>query len=91
MIYPYSNFLDEIKDIYKQYIYTYFYGDNHDPNFDPDTFLIKEEILNDYKETIEKYEYTNFAGIVKEFMEWLKENNNLLDDTIREKLDSRLN
>ena len=90
MVYPYSNFLNEVKDIYEQYIYTYFYGDNHNPNFDPDTFIIKEDILNEYEETIEKYEYTNFAEIVKEFVDWLKENDNLLDDEIREKLDNRL-
>ena len=90
MIYPYSNFLDEINDIYEQYIYTYFYGDNHEPNFNPDTFLIKEEFLSEYRETIEKYEYTTFAGIVKDFVEWLEENKGFINESIRKKLDDRL-
>lgn len=91
MVYPHSDYLTQINEIYEQYVYTFFYGDNHNPNFDIKSFLIKDDILKEYKKTIEKYEYTNFAEIVGEFIEWLEENNNLLDDGIREKLNKRLN
>ncbi|HAE91925.1 MAG TPA: hypothetical protein DCG60_04670 [Tissierella sp.] len=91
MVYPYSNLLPKVDEIYKWYIYTYFYGDNHNPNFDENTFIMKENIVKEFEKTIEKYEYTNFGDIVREFMANLKENNNIINDTIREKLNDRLN
>lgn len=91
MIYPYSDFLNKVRDIYEQYLYSYFYGDNHNPNFDIDTLIIKADILKEYEKTIEQYEYTNFANIVKEFMESLKENNNVVNDKVRQKLNDILN
>ena len=91
IIYPYSNLLPKVNEIYKWYVYTYFYGDNHVPNFDENTFVMKEEILEDFEKTIEKYQYTNFADIIKDFIDNLKQNNNIINDDIREKLNERLN
>lgn len=91
IIYPYSNLLPKVNEIYKWYVYTYFYGDNHVPNFDENTFVMKEEILEDFENTIEKYQYTNFADIIKDFIDNLKQNNNIINDDIREKLNERLN
>ena len=91
MVYPYSNLLPRVKEIYEWYIYTYFYGDSHDPNFQYDSFLMKDEILQEYENTIAKYEYTTFADIIRDFMGWLKENGNIINDDIREKLNERLN
>lgn len=90
MVYPHSSFLAEINDIYLNYVFVYFYGDNHNPNFDPNSLIIKEDILKEYEETIEKYKYTNFAELVEEFMELLKANNNLVNDELRETLNDRL-
>ncbi len=91
MIYPYSDLLPKINELYKWYIYTYFYGDNHDPNFDENTFVMKDEVLKQFEETINKYEYTTFADIVRDLINNLKENNNIVNDKIREKLNDRLN
>lgn len=90
MIYPYSDLLPDIKNIYNSYIYTYFFGDSHDPNYNLDTFVIKDEIIEEYKKTIEKYEYTSFAYVIRDFMEYLKANGNVVDDEIRAKLEERL-
>lgn len=91
MVYPYSNLLYKVDEIYTQYIYSYLYGDNHNANFDMNTLVMKEEVLKEYKKTIEKYAYTNFGDIVTEFMESLKTNNNVINDDIRAKLNERLN
>ena len=91
MIYPYSNLLPKVNDIYISYVYTYFYGDNHDPNFDQDTLIMEDKSLEKFEKTMEKYEHTNFANIVGDFIQWLSENNNLLNDDIREKLNQKLN
>lgn len=91
MIYPYSNLLPKVNELYRWYMYSYFYGDNHDPNFNESTFVMKEEVLKNFEETIKKYEYTTFADIIREFMENLKQNNNAINDEIREKLNNRLN
>ncbi|MCQ4924057.1 hypothetical protein NE686_13225 [Tissierella carlieri] len=91
MVYPYSNLLPKVDELYKWYIYTYFYGDNHTPNFNENTLIMKEEVLKEFENAIGKYEYTNFADIIREFMENLKQNNNVINDEIRVKLDERLN
>ncbi len=52
---------------------------------------MKDEILQEYENTIAKYEYTTFADIIRDFMGWLKENGNIINDDIREKLNERLN
>ena len=91
MIYPYSDFLPKVNEIYNWYIQAYFFGDNHDPNFDINTFVMKENILKEFEKTIEKYEYTNFADIIQGFLKDLKENNNMVNDEIRINLNNRLN
>lgn len=88
MVYPYSNLLDEIEEIYEHYIHIYFYGDLHNPNFHIDTLIIKDEALKAYEQTIEKYPYTNFALIVQDFIGWLEENDNMVNDKVREKLNN---
>ena len=91
MIYPYSNLIHKIDEIYTWYISTYLYGDIHNPNFNIDTFVIKEETLKEYEKTIEKYENTNFSDIVKKFRDSVENNNNKINDEIREKVNERLN
>lgn len=91
MIYPYSDLIPRVNEIYKWYIYTYFYGDNHDPNFDESTFKMKDNILMEFETSIEKYQYTHFADIIRDFLENLKQNNNVITDEIRAKLNNRLN
>lgn len=91
MIYPYSSMLPKVDEIYKSYIYTYFYGDSHNPNFNEDTFVMNEEIIKEFEKTIEKYSYTTFADIIREFMDNLKQNNNIINDEIRDKFNDRLN
>lgn len=91
IIYPYSEFLPEIHEVYSNYINIFFFGDLHNPTFDHETKLIKEEALEKFKETSLNYEFTNFAYIINDFLNWLKENNNIVDDFIREKLYNRLN
>ena len=90
-VYPYSNLLGEVKDIYSRYINTYFFGDLHDPNYDRQTFKMKEEALQEFENALEKYHYTYFADIIRFFVDSLKENNYIVDDSIRNKLQERLN
>lgn len=91
MIYPYSDLLPEIHEIYSNYINIFFFGDLHNPNFDQDTKIMKEKALEQFKEVASNYEFTNFAYIINDFLIWLQENNNIVDDFVREKLYNRLN
>lgn len=90
MIYPYSEFVPKVHYLYDCYIYAYFYGDSHVPSFD-DNLVMKNEVLQEFERSIEKYQYTNFADIIRGFMENLKTNNNIINDEIRVKLNNRLN
>ncbi len=91
MIYPYSDLYDEVNQIYKNYLMVYLYGDIHNPNFDIKTGKVRQESLNELQSTVEKYPYTNFADILGNFIKWIQENSNIINDDIREKLDNRLN
>lgn len=91
MIYPYSDLYKEIDDIYKLYLTTYLYGDNHNSKFDMKTGKIKDEDLNEFKNRIEKYPYTNFADILGDFVQLIEDNSYSINNDIREKLDDRLN
>jgi hypothetical protein len=90
MVYPYSTLLPKVNEIYDWYIRSYFFGDNHDPNFDINTFVMKEKFIKEFEKSIEKYEYTNFADIIQGFLKDLKANNNVVNDEIRNNLNNRL-
>lgn len=90
-VYPYSNLMEEVNNIYLNYMNVYFYGDSHDPNYDRDSLKIKEEVVQEFERAIEKYSYTNFAHIIRTFMNELKANNYIVDDSIRDKLNGILN
>lgn len=91
ILYPYSELLPEVHEYYSNYINIYFFGDLHNPNFDYQTKIMKEEVLEELRAATKKYEFTNFAYIINDFLLWLKENNNVVDDGIREKLHNILN
>lgn len=91
MIYPYSDLIPEINDIYELYFNIYLFGDIEDSKFDSKTGKIKEEALEDFKSKVEKYQYTNFADILRDFIEWIEENSYMISDDIRDKLTNRLN
>ncbi len=90
-VYPYSELLPQIKEIYTRYINTYFFGDLHDSNYDRNTLKMKEEILLEFEKAEEKYHYTNFANIIRSFMKDLEDNDYIVDDYIKNKLNERLN
>lgn len=90
-VYPYSDLLPEVKDIYLRYANTYFFGDLHTPNYDEKTFVMREEALQEFQRALENYSYTNFADIIRGFMKDLEDNNNIIDDSVRNKLAEKLN
>lgn len=91
ILYPYSKLLTEVQELYVNYINIYLFGDLHNPNFDYHTKLMKEESLEKLKEVSKNLEFTNFRYIIDDFLFWLEENNNVLDDNIKEKLYNRIN
>lgn len=91
MIYPYSDLIPEINRIYELYFTMYLYGENHDPNFNIDNNKMKESALKDFQAKIDKYEFTNFADILTDFLKWIEENSGFINDDVREKLKNRLN
>jgi len=91
LIYPYSELLPTVNEIYMNYINVYFYGDLHDPNYDRSTLRIKDEAIKEFKNAQEKYPYTNFGDIITTFIKALEENNYIVNDDVRNKLKERLN
>lgn len=91
MVYPYSELINEVNEIYELYLLMYLYGENHDPNFDIGNNKMKESALKEFRAKVDKYPFTNFSDILRDFLGWLEGNSYFIDDNIREKLNNRLN
>jgi hypothetical protein len=90
MIYPYSNLLSKVDGLYKNYVLIFLYGDNHDPHFNYETNVMKKEILDQFNEVVNEYNYSYFADIIKEFRGELGKNGNKINDRIRKTMNQRL-
>lgn len=90
MIYPYSNELDKVNEKYELYLSVFLYGDLHKPNYDRKTLKMSDEAMMTIEQTIERYPYTNFADFLRDFEKWIKENNLIINDEIREKFSDKL-
>ncbi len=90
MVYPFSDLFKEISYAYRVYVSSYLYGDSKNPKFDPESGKIKDKALEEFNTRIEKYPYTTFAGILRDFLDAVKDNNNKINDNIRERLNKRL-
>lgn len=91
MIYPFSDLYSEVDDMYKSYLSSYLYGDNNNNKYNIETGKIKDESLKDFEDKSSKYPYTNFGDILEGFIKSLEENSFFIDNSIRTKLDNRLN
>ena len=91
MIYPFSDLYNEVDDIYKSYLYSYLYGDNNNSKYNIDTGKLKDESLKEFEDKSSRYPHTNFGDILEGFIKSLEENSFIIDNTIRKKVDNRLN
>ncbi|MFA7533811.1 MAG: hypothetical protein WCY46_05745 [Tissierellaceae bacterium] len=82
IVYPYSEFLPQVIEIYHRYLQVYFYGDLHLPNYDTN-LRIKDEALTEFENTAERYSYTVFGNLVKRFLETLENTNYIVDEDFR--------
>lgn len=90
LVYPYSNFLDEVNEIYRFYIYTFLYGDNHSPNFDYESNKMYDDIMVSFQDTINKYPDSILSEIIQEFVSDLNANGNVINNEIREKVNNNI-
>lgn len=82
IVYPYSEFLPKVIEIYHRYLQVYFYGDLHLPSYDAH-LRIKDEALAVFEDTAEKYSFTAFGNLVKRFLEALESNNYIVNEDFR--------
>ena len=73
MTYPYSDYIDNLNRIYKDYLYTLLYGGRNNPVFDEETNLIDQDILEEYENIEEKYADTNLASIISNHLREIEE------------------
>ena len=85
MTYPYSEFVDDLKPIYNNYLNTFLFGSINNPVFDKESGLINEKILSQYENIIEKYPQSNLSDIVSSFTKELEDNGNKLHSGLKEK------
>lgn len=83
--YPYSNFLDEINNIYEHYVLIFILGSNNTPNYD-EVNKFSDGSISVFINTINKYPHTHFADILQEFINSIAPNLNVLTEDTRENL-----
>lgn len=90
IVYPYSEFFDEVSEIYNFYILTFLYGDSHTPNFDYESNKMYDDTMVFLQDTINKYPDSYFSDIIKDFITDLNANGNIINDEIREKVNKNI-
>ena len=85
--YPYSSFINEVNNVYKKYVLNFIYGNENAPNYDIEN-RFAEKSLAVFQNNINKYPETHFADILKEFINSITPNLNILTDEIRKKIDN---
>lgn len=90
LIYPYSKKIDQVSNIYKEYVKLFIYGTTDDSNFSNVSFQLKKEAVDVFHQTIKKYEYTRFANILTDFLDIISKNNYRLNKESRAYMDNIL-
>lgn len=81
--YPYSNHINEVNDLYKQYVVNFIYGNINTPNLD-NTNKFSDGSIAVFQETINKYPHTHFADILNQLIISITPNLNVLTDETKE-------
>ena len=89
MTYPYSQFISNLEEIYKDYLNTLLFGTINSPVFDKESDLINEDILLQYKNIIEKHPQSNLSHILSSFLKELENNGYRIDSGFKEKFSKR--
>ena len=82
--YPYSQHVDDVNEMYFNYVTAYLYGTHISPNYDISTNIYGAGSLAIFKDTINNYSDYYFSDIIQRFFDELTLNNNVLTDDIRE-------
>lgn len=82
--YPYSNYIEEVEDIYKSYNEFFIFGDINSPNFDLDSNKIQDQVLVNWQAFIEKYPNSYMSYILNRLSVDITNNQNILTSEIKE-------
>ena len=83
LTYPYSKYLNEVNEMYKSYILSFLFGSEKTPTYDLQNTKFNEKLIPMFLEISNKYEQTYFADVIKDFLNNLVLNSNLVDPTIK--------
>ncbi len=80
-IYPYSNLLDELDDLYDQSLNTYIFGLESNRHFNSDK-KIPDHVFNKFVATSKKYSSSLLGNKLKSFVNYLRDNDNIVDEAL---------
>lgn len=72
--YPQSLRLNEMKQLYEEYVRYCLFGTNNTPSFDYQTETIDEKLLESYKEIVQKDNDNNITQQIKDYLKILENN-----------------
>ncbi|MCX7749381.1 MAG: hypothetical protein N2645_21185 [Clostridia bacterium] len=71
-----SPFQNEVRQLNKNYLSAYLLGLNNTPAFAYEDNQLREDVLSSFEHTVKEYKDSKLAGILKEYMELVRKNNN---------------
>ena len=83
--YPYSEFINELNEMYKRYVVNFIYGNVNTPNYDNNKKYSDGSIAL-FQDTINKYPESYLSDILQQFISDISLNMNILTDEIKEKI-----
>ncbi len=88
--YPNSNYFEEMNNLYKIYLEFYLFGSDNTITYDRSTKVMRDDVLESYNTTLNKYPNTNLATLVEHWQTKLHANNNKFNDNIKNEMLSEI-
>lgn len=80
-IYPYSNLLEELDDLYDESLNTYIFGLESNRHFNRDK-KIEDHVFNKFVATSKKYSSSLLGNKLTAFVSYLRDNDNIVDESL---------
>jgi hypothetical protein len=86
--YPYSEYIDELNEMYKKYVLNFIFGNVNTPNYDDSNKKFSDGSIAVFQNTINKYPESYLSEILQQFISEISLNANTFNQEIKEKINN---
>lgn len=70
--YPYSEYIEEVQEMYNAYTHYFIYGNETSPNWDPEQNKAEDDVIDTWNMYIEKYPYSSLSESLNKLIQEIK-------------------